>query len=234
MSCEPSTQQRRLPLHESRPCPAAHCPNTGFQGRVPLPGPGSAQGLATISASPCTHPAAGPAGTLWQLASCRHRPLPQCPESAHDAGHQEFTNVTGSLAVLPARWGTQGIECQWAAGPLGFKPAPKGFWAFTGRPACKQTVHANVFVQVRPVDAFAIADQLPVRAFRGIGIGQTRELGQGHGDRAAIGQAHDQGIFRQRNRGGPWDLCLGRRSSHVTPPSADPMPSDHPFSVANR
>lgn len=54
----------------------------------------------------------------------------------------------------------------------------------------KQAFHGQVLVQLLPVDSDSASDQAPVVAGVGRGVAQTREPFQGHGNFAAIGQAH--------------------------------------------
>jgi hypothetical protein len=64
--------------------------------------------------------------------------------------------------------------------PLGFgggalcQPSLERPLAFPGRSTCQEILHANVFIERRPMNAGALADQPPVRTFFGCAVYEAR------------------------------------------------------------
>lgn len=75
------------------------------------------------------------------------------------------------------------------------EPAAKGVLRFARSAARQQALHADVFVQFRPVDSFATGDETPVVPFGRSSVRQTREPRKRHGDRAAVGEIRNEGIL---------------------------------------
>lgn len=96
-----------------------------------------------------------------------------------------------------------------ASRSAGVEPTLEGALCLGGRAAGKKASHANVFVEIGPVDAFAAPDQAPVHTLRGRAMGKTRVPGQGHADGSAVDEIDDQSLFRDRH-------ALGKRRPQVT------------------
>ncbi len=62
------------------------------------------------------------------------------------------------------------------------------------RRASQQSLGAQIFVDIWPMDTVAAAGNLPVVALRCAGIEQPRIPDERHGDDAAIAQAHADGV----------------------------------------
>src|ERR1019366_2950481 len=74
------------------------------------------------------------------------------------------------------------------------EPPPKRILRLT-RPAARQeALHADILIQIRPVDPFAASNETPVGALRSGPVCQTREPGEWHRDRSAIRKVHDHPI----------------------------------------
>jgi hypothetical protein len=71
------------------------------------------------------------------------------------------------------------------------QPPSKGFPRLAGSVAREKALYADIFVQIRPVDPRAAADQTPVGALLRRAMRQAREPGKGHHDRPAIGKIRD-------------------------------------------
>jgi len=71
-----------------------------------------------------------------------------------------------------------------------------------------ETLHADIFIQIWPVDPLAARDQTPVGALLGRPMRQTREPGEWHCNGSAIRRVRDQSIIA---------YALGKRLSELTP-----------------
>jgi hypothetical protein len=96
-----------------------------------------------------------------------------------------------------------------ASHSTGLEPSSEGTLCLAGRAAGKKASDTNVFVEIRPVDAFATPDQAPVPPLRRRAVGKTRVPGQGHAYGPAIDEIDDQSIFRDRH-------LLGKRRPQLT------------------
>ena len=76
-----------------------------------------------------------------------------------------------------------------------FEPFFEGTLAFTGGLAGQNIFHADVLVQVRPVDAFAAADEPPLGAFARRAVQQARIPRERRGHGASVGQFQGQRVF---------------------------------------
>lgn len=65
--------------------------------------------------------------------------------------------------------------------------------------APQETCHAEIFIDVGPVNALTITEELPVRPLRGRRVEQAREPDQRYTDSSAIDQSHCQLILGQQN-----------------------------------
>jgi len=63
----------------------------------------------------------------------------------------------------------------------------------------QETIHAQVFVQIVPMNNRAIADDFKVVAFRWRAVPQSRIPHQRHDNRASIHQVNDERIFVDGN-----------------------------------
>ena len=83
------------------------------------------------------------------------------------------------------------------------------------RNAAKEALDAEVFVDFGPMDALAVAEELPVSTLCLRSGEQAREPDQRHTDSAAVGKADDELRCRELHR-----ACLRRvtsdRSTHAT------------------
>jgi hypothetical protein len=75
------------------------------------------------------------------------------------------------------------------------EPAAQRRLCFTGSAACKETLDADVFVKIRPVDALAFTYQSPMLTFDRGPVGQSRVPRQGYRDGATIDQFNDQRVL---------------------------------------
>ncbi len=73
------------------------------------------------------------------------------------------------------------------------------------RRAPQETCHAEIFIDIRPMDTLAVTKELPIRPLRGRGVEQARKPDERYADPSAIDQRHgelilgDQDIQRPRN-----------------------------------
>ena len=58
------------------------------------------------------------------------------------------------------------------------EPVPKGFLALGGFAARQQALHANILVQLWPMNAFAVRYQSPILAFRERSVRQPGKPGE--------------------------------------------------------
>jgi hypothetical protein len=73
-----------------------------------------------------------------------------------------------------------------------------------GGSARDQSLHGDVFVEIRPVDANAITEKFELPAFSGRPVRQTGIPREGDHERAAVNEIHDQGVLVDLNSRGPW------------------------------
>jgi len=74
------------------------------------------------------------------------------------------------------------------------EPALKRSLGFTGPPPRQEALNANVLIQIRPVNSFAVADKSPVGALNMCPMRQSWEPGERRRDGPAIHQVHGKGI----------------------------------------
>jgi hypothetical protein len=79
------------------------------------------------------------------------------------------------------------------------EPAAKGLLRFARATACQQTLHADIFVQVRPMDALAAGDETPVGSLRGRPVRQAREPREWHRDRPAVRKISYESVVAKTN-----------------------------------
>jgi len=117
-------------------------------------------------------------------------------------------NGTGETLVAPGR----------AASCLTFRPFFEPTFqrrlTFAGRLAGQEIVHADVFIQVRPVDPASVADQSPVTALVGRAVRQTRIPNDGRGNLATVGQIDEHRLVVDLNACGRWNLGFSRGRIH--------------------
>jgi hypothetical protein len=87
-----------------------------------------------------------------------------------------------------------------------FKPPLQGCLRFTRASARQQTFDADVLVEIRPVNAFAFADETPTTSFGGTTVCQARVPSDGDRDRTAIDQFDYQRVVSDGHALGS---CLG-------------------------
>jgi hypothetical protein len=63
----------------------------------------------------------------------------------------------------------------------------------------QDTCNAEIFIDIGPVDALTVPEELPVRPLRGRRVEQARKPGQRHADSSAIDQRHSQLILGYQN-----------------------------------
>src|SRR6266478_3046842 len=79
----------------------------------------------------------------------------------------------------------------------------------------QETIHADIFVQIRPVDPLATGNQTPVSPLRRCPVRQTREPRERNRDRSAIRKVGHQSIVA-------YAYAQGQRSYEFTPRSIMP------------
>jgi hypothetical protein len=67
-------------------------------------------------------------------------------------------------------------------------------------PACQQTLDADIFVEIRPVDALASPDEPRVIPLGSSPVSQAWEPTDGHGDHAAIRKLESQRVVAYCHR----------------------------------
>jgi hypothetical protein len=90
------------------------------------------------------------------------------------------------------------------------EPSAKRRLRLTGSAAREETLHADIFIQIRPMDALATRDQTPVGALLWSPMRQTGEPGEWRRDRSAIRKIQDQSIIT-------YAYVLGQRLPELTP-----------------
>jgi hypothetical protein len=105
------------------------------------------------------------------------------------------------------------------------EPPAKRLLRFTGSSAGQKTGDADVFIQVRPVDALAARNQAPVGALRRRPVSQTREPGQRRRNRPAIREVRHQRVVTNADAPGQRFRYFIPRSTHaMTPTKKQPVP----------
>src|SRR5207244_3065570 len=74
---------------------------------------------------------------------------------------------------------------------------------------------ADILVEGRPVDAAATGDEPPGTPLLGRGVHQPRVPGQRHGDGAAVGQVHGQGVLAYRYSDSQGSSTVNRGRTHA-------------------
>src|ERR1019366_3387024 len=82
--------------------------------------------------------------------------------------------------------------------------------------------HADILVQVRPVDSRAAANETPIASLRRCPVRQTREPGQRHGNRPTIVKVDDQRLVARTHALSERFPDLSSRSTHATPSPITP------------
>jgi len=59
----------------------------------------------------------------------------------------------------------------------------------------KDVLYADIFIKLRPMNAFALTDQAPVVPLLGPAMQQSGIPGQGHGNRSPVDQVNPEGIL---------------------------------------
>ena len=88
--------------------------------------------------------------------------------------------------------------------------------ALTRRESGKQSLNADVFIQVRPMDTEAASNKSPVVSLLRCPALQTRIPHERRCDRSAVDQVDDQCISRHPDLLGPWCRDLTRQNTHAT------------------
>jgi len=73
----------------------------------------------------------------------------------------------------------------------GLDASAKGILSLAGLSAGQETFHADIFIQVGPVNSRAVSDKTLVRAFAYRAVRQTGKPGERHGNRPAIRKIGD-------------------------------------------
>src|SRR5205085_5469035 len=89
-------------------------------------------------------------------------------------------------AVMPGR-----SSDPLASSLAGLQPSSEGCLSLAGRPTGEKACDTNVFVEIRPVSAFATADQAPIGTFGRRRMCEPWVPWQRHTHRAAIDQVDD-------------------------------------------
>jgi hypothetical protein len=95
------------------------------------------------------------------------------------------------------------------------QPAPKRRLTLTRLTSRQQACHANIFIEVRPVDTHAAANKIPMNPLRRTPMRQTRGPCQRHGYGPAIGKIDAQRLLAHRHA-----PCNQAMPSLITPVSA--------------
>jgi hypothetical protein len=85
------------------------------------------------------------------------------------------------------------------------------------RYASKDPCHTQVLVNIEPVNALTVTEQLPPRALRGGRMEQPGKTKPGERSHGALGQRHPQLILRDLNLLNS-GICLSDRRTHAKPP----------------
>lgn len=95
------------------------------------------------------------------------------------------------------------------------EPPAKRLLRLTRSATSQETLHADIFIQIRPVDTLATGNETPVGPLRRCPMRQTRKPGEGHRNRPAIRKFRDQSIIAYTCALG---LCVPKfspRSTHA-------------------
>ncbi len=103
------------------------------------------------------------------------------------------------------------------AGLSRLEPAPKGLLSLARPPACQEAFHANILVQVRPVDSHAAANKTPIGSLRRRPVRQAREPGQRRSDCSAIGKIDDQRLVARSHALSNCVPEFSSRNTHAMP-----------------
>ena len=100
------------------------------------------------------------------------------------------------------------------------QPLHEGHLTFPGRSACQQSCHADIFLQVLPMNSASPGNQPPVLALFGRSVQESGIPGEGNGEGSAIVQLDRQRVRRNRHVFSKGDFHLNRGSTHSKPPSS--------------
>jgi hypothetical protein len=95
------------------------------------------------------------------------------------------------------------------------EPAAKRLLRLTRSTAGQKALHADIFIQIRPVDPLATRDETPVGAFHSRPVCQTGEPGQWHGDGPTIRQVYNQRVIADTYTQGPCFPEFSSRNTHA-------------------
>ena len=102
------------------------------------------------------------------------------------------------------------------------EPKAKRFLCLTGSATRQETRHADIFIQLRPMDTFASRDQTPVGALRWCSVRQAREPGKRHRDRPAIREVRNQSVVANAYTLSKCFLDFSSRSIHARTSTKSP------------
>jgi hypothetical protein len=103
---------------------------------------------------------------------------------------------------------TTSLSCRWfgcSARCPRIEPALERLLALTRRPTSQQVLHADVFINIRPVNSTPRADEAPALTLFHGGVGETRVPRQRRGDRATVRELDRQRVVADD------DVDSGRR-----------------------
>src|ERR1019366_5746175 len=98
------------------------------------------------------------------------------------------------------------------------EPPAKRLLRLTGSATRQETLHADIFIQIWPVDPLATGNETPVGPLRRCPVRQTREPREWHRDRPAICKFRDQSIIAHA-------YALGQCFPEFSPQSTHAMTS---------
>src|SRR6185437_6076494 len=107
-----------------------------------------------------------------------------------------------------------------SCGNLGAAASRFGWLRRDGRRALQHPASAEILINVWPMHAFAISDNLKMAAFGRSSAGQTPRPRERNAHRSSVGQLRDNGIFRNFERYDPRFAI--RRNVHPMPPEGVP------------
>gem|GEM_PF-2436217 len=107
----------------------------------------------------------------------------------------------GSAARAPTRDRPTGLcarrlHPRVSARPATLEPPLQRFLTLSRRPTSEESLHADVFIEIRPMDSLAGSYEPPLAAFTRAPVGQARIPAQRYGHCSPIGQIDDKRITR--------------------------------------
>src|SRR5260370_41750054 len=85
-----------------------------------------------------------------------------------------------------------------------------------GRSSAQQSFRAQIFIQVRPMNAVSAAGNLPIPKLLRRGVEKSRIPGQGHRDGASILQGNAERVIRKTHSSNPF-VSLQGQNTHSMP-----------------